>query len=212
MVKVIFFAGGNGVDGDLILRADDGSDRIRLDASGGNMWLGGNGADGDLVIFASGGDNTTLADATIHLNGDAGDIILQNADCAEDFEILDEDVEPGMVMVIAEGSLLRKCSQAYDSCVAGVIAGAGVYKPGIVLGRKADSKNAYPVALVGRVFCKVDASYGEVKIGDLLTTSPTLGCAMSVRDPKEASGAVIGKALGNLKTGTNLVPTLIALQ
>jgi hypothetical protein len=206
-------AGGNGVDGDITLRADDGSDRVRLDAGGGNIWLGGNGADGDLVIFASGGNHTSTADATIHLNGDAGDIILRNADCAEDFEVEElEGVEPGTVMIIGDGTRLRRSVQAYDRRVAGVIAGAGDYRPGIVLGRTSEARNAFPIALVGRVCCKVDASFGSVQVGDMLTTSPNPGHAMRVEDPLRAFGAVIGKALGPLQQGTGLVPTLIALQ
>ena len=33
----------------------------------------------------------------------------------------------------------------------------------------------FDVALAGRVYCKVDATYGAVAPGDLLTTSPTAG-------------------------------------
>ena len=54
-------AGGNGADGDIVLKEGTGQNRIRLDADGGNAWLGGNGADGDLVLFPSGGDNATLS-------------------------------------------------------------------------------------------------------------------------------------------------------
>lgn len=208
-----YFAGGNGADGDIVLRADDGSDRIRLDAGGANIWVGGNGADGDVMLFASSGDNTTLADATIHLNGEAGDIILRNADCAEDFEVhQDALVEPGTVMVIGTDARLRVSDAAYDRRVAGVIAGAGTDRPGIVLGRRSGGRHAFPVALVGRTWCKVDASYGSVEIGDLLTTSPSPGHAMKVDDPSRAFGAVIGKALGTLDAGCGLVPVLIALQ
>ena len=35
-----------------------------------------------------------------------------------------------------------------------------------------------PLALVGKVYCKVNAQYAPVEVGDLLTTSPTLGHAM----------------------------------
>ncbi len=207
------FAGGNGADGDIVLKGNEGQERIRLDAGGGNVWLGGNGADGDLVIFAAGGDNTTLADATIHLNGDAGDIILRNADCAEDFEIeVGQNAEPGTVMIIGEHLRLRTSHQAYDRRVAGIVAGAGVYKPGIVLGRQTNAQNALPIALMGRVMCKVDASYGAINVGDLLTTSPTPGHAMSVQQTDMAFGAVIGKALGSLASGQGLIPALIALQ
>jgi hypothetical protein len=53
------WAGGNGSDGDIVLKNGAGQKRIRLDADGGNAWLGGNGADGDIVLFPSGGDNFT---------------------------------------------------------------------------------------------------------------------------------------------------------
>ena len=69
-----------------------------------------------------------------------------------------------------------------------------------------------PVALVGKVYCKVDARYSPVEVGDLLTTSPTPGHAMKADDPMKAFGAVIGKALDSLKAGQTLIPILVALQ
>jgi hypothetical protein len=206
--------GGQGADGDIVMRGPEGQDRIRLDAAGGNIWLGGNGADGDLVLFASSGDNSTLAQATIHLNGDAGDIILQNADCAEDFQIEDApSVEPGTVLVIGGGSRLQVCRRAYDKRVAGVVAGAGEYRPGIILGRRAaQRKTSLPVALMGRVYCKVDSSHGAIDVGDLLTTSPTPGHAMRANDPLKAFGSVIGKALEPISRGAGMIPILVALQ
>ena len=206
-------AGGNETDGDLVLKANDGTDRIHLDANGANVWVGGNGEEGNVLLFASGGDNSTTAQATIHLNGGTGDIILQNADCAEDFAIEDiESAEPGTVMVIGENSRLRISQTAYDRRVAGVVAGAGIYRPGIVLGRKNTVTDALPIALVGRTFCKVDANYGAINVGDLLTTSPTPGHAMKAEEPTLAFGSVIGKALGELRSGAGLIPILIALQ
>jgi len=56
---------------------------------------------------------------------------------------------------------------------------------------------------------KVDASFGPIKAGDLLTTSPNRGYAMKVTDRQAASGAIIGKALADLNTGTGLIPVLI---
>ena len=192
---------------------DDSQATIRLDGDGGNIWIGGNGADGDIALFASGGDNVTLDQATIHLNGDSGDIILQNADCAEDFEVeVLEAAEPGTVMVISDGSRLRVSNQAYDRRVAGIIAGAGQYRPGIVLGRNKDAKNSLPIALMGRVSCKADASSSPIQVGDLLTTSSIPGHAMKVTDPEKAFGTVIGKALGELNSGTGMIPILVSLQ
>jgi hypothetical protein len=69
-----------------------------------------------------------------------------------------------------------------------------------------------PVALMGKVFCKVDAQYSPIEVGDLLTTSPTLGHAMKAGDPLKAFGAVLGKALQSLKEGTGMIPVLVALQ
>jgi hypothetical protein len=207
------FAGGNGADGDVVLRAEDGRDRIRLSAGGANAYLGGNGADGDILLFPSTGDNTTTSQATIRLDGESGDIILQNADAAEDFDVDDsEPVEPGTVMVIDEASTLRRCERGYDKCVAGVISGAGDLRPGVILGRKASQRNRLPVALIGKVMCKADAQFGSIAVGDLLTTSSTPGHAMKASDPAAAFGAVIGKALRPLREGRGLIPILVALQ
>lgn len=235
-----FWLGGNGADGDLLLytssgdnattadssiyldggnsrifmRSSDGQDRIRLESGGANIWVGGNGADGDLLLFAASGDNSTAGEATIHLNGQEGDIILRNADCAEDFPIENaRSVEPGTVLVIGGDTQLRVCSEAYDKRVAGVVAGAGSYKPGIILGRKEDEReNSLPVALMGRVYCKVDSRHGAIEVGDLLTTSPTPGHAMKVTDPMKAFGAVIGKALEPISRRMGMIPILVALQ
>ena len=142
-----------------------------------------------------------------------GDIKLINADCAEDFDIAGlEEVEPGTVMVIDSEGALRQSDRAYDKRVAGVISGAGNFKPGIVLDKQNSSNNRMPIALLGKVYCKVDAQHGAIEVGDLLTTSSTPGHAMKTDDPSKAFGAVIGKALRSLEEGQGLIPILIALQ
>jgi hypothetical protein len=143
-----------------------------------------------------------------------GDIRLTNADCAEEFSIADhEAVQPGTVMILCddEGNL-QTSQQAYDKRVAGVVSGAGNYRPGIVLDRQDSQPNRMPIALLGKVYCKVDASYTPIEVGDLLTTAPTPGHAMKALDPLKAFGAVIGKALRPLNEGQGLIPILIALQ
>jgi hypothetical protein len=142
-----------------------------------------------------------------------GDVRLQNADCAEDFDIVCiEHAEPGTVMVIDSEGALRPSDQAYDKRVAGVISGAGNYKPGLILDKQESSNNRMPIALMGKVYCKVDASYGAIEVGDLLTTSPTPGHAMKASDPLKSFGAVIGKALRPIQEDQGLIPILIALQ
>ena len=60
--------------------------------------------------------------------------------------------------------------------------------------------------------CKVDADIAPIKVGDLLTTSHTKGHAQKVIDPSKAVGAIVGKALGNLKKGKGNIPVLVMLQ
>ncbi len=173
------------------------------------------------VIYIDGdslrvGIGTVNPSAKLEVNGDVrvtGDIILTNADCAEDFEMVGaEEIEPGTVMVIDQGGALRQSEQAYDKKVAGVISGAGDYKPGIVLDKQESPGTRAPIAMMGKVYCKVDAQYWPIEVGDLLTTSPTPGHAMKADDPLKAFGSVIGKALRPLTTGQGLIPILIALQ
>jgi hypothetical protein len=143
----------------------------------------------------------------------AADLVLIGADCAEEFDVeASVAVEAGTVMVVVESGALQPSATAYDRKVAGVISGAGEYRPGLILDRKTSSAGRLPVALVGKVYCKVDADHGAIENGDLLTTSPTPGHAMKASDPSRAFGAVLGKALRSLKSGRSLIPILVALQ
>jgi hypothetical protein len=142
-----------------------------------------------------------------------GDVILTGADCAEDFDVEDcgaDDV--GSVMVIGIDDTLQRCHFDYDQRVAGVLSGAGSCRPGVILGRESSQVQRLPLALAGRAFCKVDAAYGAIAVGDMLTTSTTVGHAMKASDRVRAFGAVIGKALRPLQSGKGLLPILISLQ
>ena len=152
----------------------------------------------------------------LHTTGDhiiGGDIQLSGADYAEDFDVLDVGgAEPGTVMVLDDSGGVRMSDHAYDRRVAGVVSGAGGYKPAVILDRQANGANRRPLALMGKVYCRVDASGAPIAVGDLLTTSSTPGHAMKVLNPTQAFGAVIGKALRPLASGCGLVPILVALQ
>ncbi|MEO1492232.1 MAG: hypothetical protein AAFV19_08790 [Pseudomonadota bacterium] len=225
--------GGSGVNGDVNLRDSNGNVRIRmnpgsqrmevLNASGdvvgmmganGNLRLGSNGSDGDVLLYANGSNNIfNDGDATIHMNGDTGDIILRNADCAEEFKIAgDMAAEPGMVMVLDENGDLTPCTSAFDRGAVGVISGAVQYRPGIVLDRQPEATDRAPVALMGKVCVCVTDANGPIRIGDLLTTSDLPGHAMRAGTAEESFGAVVGKALGPHDEGTGMIPMVIALQ
>lgn len=214
----------NGNNGRIVLRRhkQDGlfwepEDSIVLDPESGNIRVGGPaGAAGNLALYpanASAADLQDFSRANIHLDGQKGDIFLKNADCAEEFDIAGSvDVEPGTVMVLDQTGKLQQSGEAYDKKVAGVISGAGDYRPGIVLDKQAASHQRLPLALMGKVFCKAEATHAPIAVGDLLTTSTLPGHAMKACDPLRAFGAVIGKALRPLTEGQGLIPILIALQ
>jgi hypothetical protein len=200
------------------------------DSGGPGIWATGSPAGhfegqvqilGDLTVENITGAKVTCLNGLsavggFSLHGDAtisGDIFLPGADCAEQFDIGGtKELTPGTVVVIDHDGTLRESRGAYDKKVAGVISGAGGYRPGIVLDKRPSGEQRAPVALVGKVCCKVDAEYAPIEVGDLLTTSPTPGHAMKAAQPLRAFGSVIGKALRGLEAGQGLIPVLIALQ
>ena len=195
------------------------------------LWIGGNETEGKkpgyiAIRDGKGTESITINGAantitfsggrgtSIVINGDEEEITLKNADCAEDFEVSDsKDAAPGSVMIVStKEGILEQSTVPYDKKVVGVISGAGNHKPGLILDRKHSNDNRKPVALMGKVYCKVEAQSSSIEVGDLLTTSCIQGHAMKATDPLRAFGAVIGKALRPLKEGRGIIPILIALQ
>jgi hypothetical protein len=184
------------------------------DSGGFGLWASGATAGYFQGNVQMAGDATVTGTLNV-----GGDVILEGADCAEEFDMqTNVDLDPGTVVVLDRNGALEPGGQGYDRKVAGVISGAGQFRPGVILDRhgtsdrRGTSDKRAPVALMGKVYCKVDAQYGPVEVGDLLTTSPTSGHAMKASDPARAFGAVIGKALQPLRSGQALLPILIALQ
>jgi hypothetical protein len=189
----------------------NGSEAILADIRESNglafMGLGAQGLDGRIAVFDGSGKSQIIID------GKAGDISFGNADCAEEFDLIaDERVEPGAVMVLDPEGRLRLSDQPYDRKVAGVLSGAGGFKPGITLDRKSCAGPRGALAVIGKVYCKATAAREAIETGDLLTTSAIPGHAMRAGDSRRAFGAVIGKALAGLRTGEGLIPVLVALQ
>lgn len=142
-----------------------------------------------------------------------GDIRLANADCAEDFEVAAPHLaEPGNVMVLGADGTLEPCNKPYDTRVVGVVSGAGAFRPAIVLDRSAKRPDRSPIALIGKVYCRADASFGAIAVGDLLTSSITPGHARRAGDLHKAVGAIIGKALQPLHVGRGLIPIVVMLR
>jgi hypothetical protein len=137
----------------------------------------------------------------------------EGLDFAEGFNVSEvTHIKPGSVLVIDPdhpGKLVMS-NIAYDSKVAGIVAGANGQGSGVRLG--ADHHD-FDVALAGRVFCNVDAFDAAIKPGDLLTTSETPGFAMKASDHSRAHGSILGKAMEPMKKGTRgQILVLVTLQ
>jgi hypothetical protein len=174
--------------------------RVRHSGNGfAGFFHGRVGVDGDLAV------NFDI--------GVLGDIkLIGGGDLAEEFDVVgDVEADPGSVVVLVGGDNVQVSDRPYDRRVAGVVSGAGNLRPGVILDRQSGSGRR-PLALSGKVWCKVDAGCGAVDVGDLLTTSSTPGHAMLATDRERSFGSVIGKALGALRSGRGLVPVLVALQ
>jgi hypothetical protein len=141
--------------------------------------------------------------------------ILGGADLVEGFDTTEEAAEePGTVVVIDEkhAGRLRASRDPYDSKVAGIVSGAGGVEAGIRLGQEGKLDGETPVAMTGRVYVKCSAENGAIRPGDLLTTSTKSGHAMRATNRELSHGAVIGKAMGSLESGSGLVLVLVNLQ
>jgi hypothetical protein len=155
-------------------------------------------------VFADGSIQTTA------YTGTCGGDYAETVDVAGDRK----SYEPGDVLVIGaeSGSDVLKSAEPYSTLVAGIYS----TKPGVVGRRQTTDPKAstteVPMAMVGIVPTKVSAENGPIKRGDLLVTSSTVGYAMKGTDRSKMLGAVVGKALGNLDSGTGVIEVLVTLQ
>jgi hypothetical protein len=188
--------------GDLEIFDDSGAHVIHFDRGTRDLKF-----KGDLEILDDSGG------VVIHLDRKARDIKLKGADCAEVFAAHDASaLEPGSLCVIGPSGALEPCGKAYDTRVAGVVAGAGDLHPGIVLGQGTVAEQSVALSITGRVWCKVDAGFGPIVPGDLVTTSTTPGHGMRADDRSRLTGAIAGKSLAALPTGCDFIPILVGLQ
>jgi hypothetical protein len=231
--------GGATVAGRLDLRGADGTQRVSVTAADATLRIGGNGANGTVSVLGADGQpllellgrgNESVMglgqvnrpgrislfsgnqSESLRLDAATGDIMLANADYAEEFDLAEAGIEPGTVVVLTEDGSVAASEKAYDTRVAGVISGAGSYRPGLVLDRRDTGRDRAPVSLLGKVCVLADATDGPIAVGDLLTTALTPGHVMAVTEPERAFGAVVGKALEALPSGRGLIPVLVTLR
>lgn len=203
--------GGYGVYGSV-----SGGDPTALTFAG---YFEGDG-DGRCGLFAKGGASGSFAavfQGNVLIKSRDGTSVLmelgEGLDYAEGFDVTDTvPYIPGTVLCIdprAKGKLTRS-ADAYDTRVAGIVAGAEGLGSGVRLGA---GDFDVDVALAGRVYCNVTAADAAIECGDLLTTSSVPGYAMKAADPERSRGAVLGKAMEPLEKGkSGRILVLVTLQ
>ncbi len=133
-----------------------------------------------------------------------------NRDLAENFDTR-EILEAGDVVSLdPDGTGIVRCRQRGDPLVLGVVSS----DPGLLLGadpaRRIPRPGEYPIALVGRVRCKVSGENGAIRKGDLLSAATPPGHAMRAGDA--APGTTIGKALEDFDGSTGLIDVFVFLR
>lgn len=169
---------------------------------------------GNVKLTSGSGSSITFADGTIQSTAWSG--TLCGGDYAESVDVTGDRThyEPGDVLVIDPdfpGKFL-KSNEPYSSGVTGVYS----TKPGVIGRRQTTvankAKSEVPMAMIGIVPIKVSAENGPIKPGDFLVTASLPGYAMKGTDRSRMFGAMVGKALGALDSGTGVIEAVISLQ
>ena len=129
------------------------------------------------------------------------------------------DYQPGDVMVISMDGRVARSAVPYDTAVAGVysarpgfLGDTQISEVGLDAAEAMPDDDRIAVAILGIVPVKASAENGSIQPGDLLTTSTTPGHAMKCTEKLACFGAVIGKALEALDSGTGLIRVLVTLK
>jgi hypothetical protein len=164
------------------------------------------------VKISGSGASMTFPDGTVQSTAWNGTTC--GGDYAESIDVTGDrkSYEPGDVLVVdpkVAGKFL-KSSEPYATTVMGIYS----TQPGLTGRRVGAPKTGeeVPMAMLGIVPTKVSTENGPIKPGDLLVTSSTPGYAMKATDRSRMVGALIGKALDYLDSGTGVIEVGIALQ
>jgi hypothetical protein len=114
------------------------------------------------------------------------------ADLAENY-LSDEPLDPGDVVIFGGRKEIKSSYRYADTRIAGVISTNPAYL------MNSDLDDSYPVALTGRVPCKV---LGPVSKGDVLTSSNVVGVAQALNRGDFEPGCVLGKSLEDHSNNT----------
>jgi len=140
-----------------------------------------------------------------------GAFVPSGADFAE-MLAAEAAVEAGDLLAIGPDGTLVKAAGAYTTTVAGVYS----TNPGFIGGGGGAEgeglEGKVPLAVVGVVPVKASDQNGAIVPGDLLVASDTPGHVMKGTERDLMLGAVVGKALSGLESGTGTISVLVTLQ
>jgi len=193
------YVSNSGGDGVSVYGA--GWNGLRIAGSIGGDYIRA-GSDADLD-FRGTNDGTAYADGGWQGAADFAELMSTQGDPAA--------YQPGDVLIISVESdrSVALSSESYSTMVIGIYS----EKPGFVGSphvMEGQGDDQIVVAIVGIVPCKVSAENGPISRGDLLVTSSTTGHAMRADNPPP--GTILGKALGELESGTGVIDVLVTLQ
>ncbi|MGV8174348.1 MAG: hypothetical protein ACP5OU_01450 [Methanothrix sp.] len=148
----------------------------------------------------------------------SGTLNGKRQDIAENY-VSDSKLDPGDVVCVQADENKIALSQApNDPKVIGVVS----TNPGVLLNSDMDlegtDQSLNPIALSGRVPCKVTDEGGPIKRGDLLASSSTPGHAMKAKPVRVGDqeifrqGTIIGKALEPLESGKGLIDIFVFMM
>lgn len=190
----------NGADGTvLMLAAVDGEGATDADVA-------------DLIRGCDTDDGTTCAELVFRATAKGnlkidGAVTSPAADFAEmmRFETAGRDYSPGDVLVISRtlDRAVALSDEPYASEVIGVYSTEPAFVGGSAIDEEELSGDTIPVAIVGIVPVKVSAENGAIRRGDLLTTASLAGHAMKAT--VSLPGTILGKAMGELLSGTGVI-------
>ncbi|MEO5935715.1 MAG: hypothetical protein ABIP81_00730 [Terriglobales bacterium] len=217
-------AGGTGVLGEVTANTGENygiSGRVFNSTNAGSaagMFI--NNGTGSLILgrtsTAPGTVNVFRVSTTGAVFGN-GVFNTSGADFAESVAVKEDrsNYQPGDVLAIDTTGTRRfgKVATPYSTLVAGIYS----TRPGVLasphpMEDPRIANEEVPLAVVGIVPCKVTNENGAIKAGDLLVSSSREGYAMKGTDQKRMNGAVIGKALQDMKGATGVVEVLVSLQ
>ncbi len=161
---------------------------ISIDGAGAQLFYSVNGDKWNINKDLDAGAFTFIGTATS----------ARYADLAENY-LADTEIEPGTVVCFGGDAEVTICN--IDGCckIAGIIS----TNPAHLMNSGLEGKHVVPVALQGRVYCKVK---GPVKKGDMLVSAGG-GFARAENSPK--IGSVIGKSIENFDGDQGIIEVVV---